>query len=105
MLACEHSSGLASYADAIDLSLDLRDGCEEARYSTRTSVGSLGGWAAGCALAGSREQVGNAGLRWQMDGVEPRGVGATRVVLLGVYVCCTASCRRVATIDPNALVR
>ena len=47
-----------------------------------------------CALAGSREQVGNAGPRWQMDGVEPRGVGATRVVLAGVFVCSVASCRR-----------
>ena len=29
-----------------------------------------------------------------MDGVEPRGVGATRVVLAGVFVCSAASCRR-----------
>ena len=25
---CEHSSGLASYADTLDLGIDLRDGCE-----------------------------------------------------------------------------
>ena len=29
-----------------------------------------------------------------MDGVEPRGVGATRVALVGVLVCSVASCRR-----------
>eukprot|EP01043_Picozoa_sp_COSAG02_P113666 COSAG02_NODE_49922_length_323_cov_65.607143_1_plen_28_part_10 len=28
-----------------------------------------------------------------MDGVEPRGVGATRVVLAGVFVCSVAACR------------
>ena len=38
--------------------------------------------------AGSRLET---GPRWQMDGVEPRGVGATRVVLVGVLVCSTAS--------------
>ena len=64
-----------------------------------------GGWAVRCALAGSREQVGTAGPRWQMDGVEPRGVGATRVALAGVLVCSTASCRRGCTIDLGALVR
>ena len=30
-----------------------------------------------------------------MDGVEPRGVGATRFVLVGVFVCSVASSRRV----------
>ena len=34
------------------------------------------------------------GPRWQMDGVEPRGVGATRVVLAGAFVCSVAPCRR-----------
>ena len=29
-----------------------------------------------------------------MDGVEPRGVGATLFVLVGVFVCSVASCRR-----------
>ena len=40
-----------------------------------------------------------------MDGVAPRGVGATRVVLVGAFVCSVAPCRRVYTIDPGALVR
>ena len=40
-----------------------------------------------------------------MDGVEPRGVGATRVVLAGAFVCSVAPCRRVYTIDPGVLVR
>ena len=39
-----------------------------------------------------------------MDGVEPRAVGATRVVLVGVLVCSAASCRRGCTIDLGALV-
>ena len=30
-----------------------------------------------------------------MDGVEPQGVGATRVVLAGAFVCSVAPCRRV----------
>ena len=52
-------------------------------------------WGARCALASSRDQVGNAGLRWLVDGVKPRGVGATRFVLAGVFVCSVASSRRV----------
>ena len=40
-----------------------------------------------------------------MDGVAPRGVGATRVVLVGAFVCSVAPCRRVYTIDTGALVR
>ena len=40
-----------------------------------------------------------------MDGVEPRGVGGTRVVLAGVFVCSVAPSRRVYTIDLGALVR
>ena len=46
-------------------------------------------------LASSRDQVGNAGQRWLVDGVKPRGVGATRFVLAGVFVCSVASSRRV----------
>ena len=34
-------------------------------------------------------------MSWQMDGVEPRGVDATRFVLAGVFVCSVASSRRV----------
>ena len=40
-----------------------------------------------------------------MDGVEPRGVGATCVVLAGVFVCSVAPSRRAYTIDLGALVR
>jgi len=32
-------------------------------------------------------------------------VGATRVVLVDVFVCSVACCRRVCTMDPGALVR
>ena len=35
-----------------------------------------------------------------MDGVKPRGVGATRFVLAGVFVCSVASSRRVYILNP-----
>ena len=40
-----------------------------------------------------------------MDGVEPRGVGTTRVALAGAFVCSVPPYRRVYAIDHGALVR
>ena len=86
--------GWMASIDAVD-SVDLVRERRPARGRAKSSCCAPGGWVARCTLASSRDQVGNAGLRWQMDGVKPRGVGATRFVLAGVLVCSVASSRRV----------
>ena len=86
--------GWMASIDAVD-SVDLVRERRLARGRAKSSCCAPGGWVARCALASSRYQVGNVGLMWQMDGAEPRGVGATRFVLVGVFVCSVASSRRV----------
>ena len=87
-------AGWLASIDAVD-SVDLVRERRPARGRAKSSCCAPGGWVARCALASSRYQVGNVGLMWQMDGAEPRGVGATRFVLVGVFVCSVASSRRV----------
>ena len=91
------SGALVGWMASIDAvaSVDLVRERRPARGRAKSSCCAPGGWAAWCALASSRDQVGNAGLRWLVDGVKPRGVGATRFVLVGVFVCSVASSRRV----------
>jgi hypothetical protein len=86
--------GWMASIDAVD-SVDLVRERRPARGRAKSSCCAPGGWVARCALASSRYQIGNVGLKWQMDGAEPRGVGATRFVLVGVFVCSVASSRRV----------
>ena len=86
--------GWMASIDAVD-SVDLVRERRPASGRAKSSCCAPGGWVARCTLASSRDQVGNAGLRWLVDGLKPRGVGATRFVLAGVLVCSVASSRRV----------
>jgi len=87
--------GWMASIDAVD-SVDLVREWRPARGHAKSSCCAPGGWVARCTLASSRDQVRNAGLMWQMHGPERRGVGATRFVLAGAFVCSVASSRRVS---------